>query len=146
MYYSATTGGFYHKSLHGGNIPSDAVEISEEAHAALIADGREIGPDESGYPVLIDPPALTQDQIVRQYEITLDRHLDAVAKSHRYDNRFTFVARAGYPGPWQADGIAFGTWMDTCNEQAYMLLQNVLAGTAELPTIEDFIAALPPHD
>ena len=141
MYYSSQTRGFYDREA-----PQDAVDVSDEMHLALISDGREIGPDDSGYPILIDPPALTQAQVIRQYEMALDAHLDAVAQSHRYDNRFTFAMRAGYPGPWQADGIAFGTWMDTCNEQAFTLLQNVLAGTAELPTIEDFIAALPPHD
>lgn len=59
MYYSKTTGGFYVLEIHGESIPTDAVEITQEQHAALMegqAAGRQISSDESGYPILIDPP------------------------------------------------------------------------------------------
>jgi hypothetical protein len=78
-----------------------------------------------------------------KYESALDAHLDAVAKQYRYDTRFTFALRAAYPGPWQAEGIAFAQWMDACNIQAFTLLQQVLAGQAALPSLADFIASLP---
>lgn len=80
---------------------------------------------------------------VGRYEAALDAHLDAVARLYRYDNRFTFALRAAYPGPWQAEGAAFAQWMDACNAQAFALLQEVLAGQAPLPSLADFIAALP---
>jgi hypothetical protein len=85
----------------------------------------------------------TQEQIIAQYETALDAHLDAVAQQYRYRDRVTFAMRAGYPGPWQSDGAKFGTWMDTCNAQAYALLESVLAGEVGLPSKEDFIASLP---
>ena len=35
MFYSKTTNGFYTREIHGDNIPTDAVEITDEQHAAL---------------------------------------------------------------------------------------------------------------
>lgn len=93
-----------------------------------------------------EPNAPSQEETIASYEAALDAHLDAVAQFHRYRDRITFALRAGYPGPWQAEGIAFGTWMDTCNQQALSLLNDVIAGTATLPTIADFITALPPFE
>lgn len=90
------------------------------------------------------PLTPTKEQVVAQYEEALDAHLDAVAKADRWRDRFTFAVRAGYENPWQAKAKAFGTWMDDCNARAYALLAAVTAGTTELPTVEDFIAAMPP--
>ena len=146
MFYSKQTGGFYSREIHGDNIPADAVEITSEHHRELIegqSQGKRITADENGFPALADPPAKTQAQIIAEYESALDAHLDSVAKLHRYNDRFSFALRAGFAGPYQAEGIAFATWMDTCNVQAFALLQEVLEGKAELPTVEDFIAMLP---
>jgi len=60
--YSRSTGGFYDSSIHGNNIPTDAVEITEEEHAALLqgqSEGKHIGADENGRPILIAAPPLT---------------------------------------------------------------------------------------
>jgi len=91
------------------------------------------------------PEPLTQEQIVALYEQALDEHLDSVAQSDRWSNRFTFVARAGYPNRWQQEAIAFGVWMDSCNEHAYALLQQVAAGEVPMPTLEEFIDGLPEY-
>lgn len=88
--------------------------------------------------------AETPEQTIARYEAALDAHLDATARMHRYDNRFTFALRAAYPGPWHADGVAFASWMDACNAQAYALLQSVMLGEAQMPSIADFLAAFPP--
>lgn len=85
----------------------------------------------------------TPADIIADYERALDQHLDAAAQSRRYNDRFTFALRAGYPGPYHAEAVVFAAWMDDCNAQAYQLLQDVQAGTATLPTVEAFIAALP---
>ncbi len=78
------------------------------------------------------------------YEKALDAYLDKVARSYRYDSRFTFALRAGYPNDWQAEGLAFGQWMDTCNKIAYQELAAVAAGTKPMPASpEAFIATLP---
>lgn len=81
--------------------------------------------------------------LAKRYEQRLDNHLDSVAQVNRYNDRFTFALRAGYTGPYQAEGIAFAQWMDACNVQAYTLLQSVLAGTVPAPTLDEFVAELP---
>ncbi len=66
MFYSAKTGGFYEKKIHGNNVPKDAVEISNDEHMALLegqASGMLIVPDVGGYPLLQDPPPPTIDQL-----------------------------------------------------------------------------------
>jgi len=58
MLYSKTTGGFYDPEIHGSAIPEDAVEISTEAHAELIAAqsaGKVIVADKKGNPKAVDP-------------------------------------------------------------------------------------------
>ena len=146
MFYAQSTGGFYTSAINGDNIPVEAVEITTEEHSALLSGqsaGLRIVADISGRPILQDRPSPTQEQLVAQYESALDSYLDAVASAHRYNDRFTFALRAGYSGPYQSEGAAFALWMDTCNVQAFALLGDVLSGEAELPTVDDFIAALP---
>lgn len=110
---------------------------------------------------------LSDGQYVMQYDITnkqltaderlvvmtqrcdaaLSSHLDATAQSRRYDNRITCALRAGYPGPFQAEGQAFAAWMDTCNAMGYQFLAEVQAGTRPLPaTTQEFVNALPPME
>jgi hypothetical protein len=65
MHYSPTTKGFYLTELHGDAIPSDAVEITAEAHVALMtaqAQGAVIQPDANGNPVAVfpDPPTAAE--------------------------------------------------------------------------------------
>ncbi|SOD42342.1 hypothetical protein [Nitrosovibrio sp. Nv4] len=58
MFYSPSTFGFYHPSIHGDNIPVDAVEITIDEHAALLygqSQGKRIVADQLGRPVLADP-------------------------------------------------------------------------------------------
>lgn len=81
--------------------------------------------------------------LIKTYEGALDVHLDSVAHAHRYTDRFTFALRAGYPGPYQAEGVSFAQWMDACNVQAFALLQRVLSGQETLPSLEAFISGLP---
>ena len=66
LFFSKNILGFYEQSIHGDNIPEDAVEITAEQHAALLegqSQGKIISADENGHPILIDPPPLTAEQI-----------------------------------------------------------------------------------
>lgn len=59
IYYSKITKGFYSDGVHGANVPSDCVVISEETWRNLLEDqsqGKQIVPDENGYPIAIVPP------------------------------------------------------------------------------------------
>lgn len=64
MLYSKSTCGFYSREIHGHNIPSDAVEITSEEHAALLqgqSEGKIISSDKDGFPVLTDKPYVVPD-------------------------------------------------------------------------------------
>ena len=59
MFYSKQSNSFYTHEIHGESIPADAVEISIHEHTALMngqSAGKIITADESGLPVLQDPP------------------------------------------------------------------------------------------
>lgn len=61
MYYSQTTGGFYSKEIHGSNIPSDALEITDDVYTALLegqSRGLLIQADHTGMPELGTPAPL----------------------------------------------------------------------------------------
>jgi hypothetical protein len=88
--------------------------------------------------------AAAQVALVQQYEGALTRHLDATAQAKRYDNRITCAVRAGYPGPFQAEGQAFAAWMDNCNALAYQWWAEIAAGTKPMFASTDaFIDDLP---
>lgn len=74
---------------------------------------------------------------------TLNDHLDAVAGERRYDSRFTCSLRAGFTGPFQAEGIAFAAWMDQCNLVGYTIMAEVKAALRPVPTPAELIAAMP---
>ncbi len=146
MFYFKSTGGFYDPAINI-IIPDDVVEIDRAAHAALLAgqaEGKMIVSDSDGAPTLADPEPPTQVQVIASYERALDAHFDAVARSYRYDSRFTFALRAGYRGPYFEEASAFALWMDECNVAAFARLQRVLDGQEPTPTVEGFLADLPP--
>ena len=89
--------------------------------------------------VLTVPPV----DVLALYVTAITNHLDSVAQTKYYDNRITCSVRAAYPGPYQAEGISFGTWMDTCNAAGYQILADYQAGLIPQPTIEELIAGLP---
>jgi hypothetical protein len=98
---------------------------------------------------LVTPKTLTEQQymdiMVRRFDAALTAHLDTTAQTRRYDNRITCALRAGYAGPFQAEGAAFATWMDACNALGYQILAEVQAGARPAPASpEAFIAELPP--
>jgi hypothetical protein len=73
LYYSKSTGGFYTDAVHD-TIPPDAVEISEDDHAALLAaqaTGQVITVDATGNPIAEAMPAIPLT--VEQQIIALER-------------------------------------------------------------------------
>ena len=87
MFYAKSTGGFYDTAIHGDNIPADAVEITTEEHAALLAGqghGKIITADADGKPVLQDPPPLTGNALILsqiaalEASVTLRRQREAI--------------------------------------------------------------------
>jgi hypothetical protein len=89
----------------------------------------------------------SQEQIesvlVTQFTQALEAHYDLTAQQRQYDSRYTCALRAGYPSRFQAEGLAFGEWMDNCNDLAYQLLADIKAGKILAPAPAAFIATLP---
>lgn len=78
MFYSKTTGGFYDKEIHKGGIPTDAVEISDEYHAELMAGqaaGQMIVADGKGFPRLENRPELTPEETIGRNNMMARKYL-----------------------------------------------------------------------
>lgn len=88
-------------------------------------------------------PPPPQEDVLAKYEGALDSHLDGVAKQYRYADRTRLALRAGYPNQHKTLASAFGTWMDSCNDQAKQLYLDVSAGIVPMPSVEEFINGLP---
>lgn len=66
MFYSKSTGGFYNVEVNGVNIPEDAVSITEQHYADLMAgqtSGQVIMGDSDGSPYLSPAPSPTSEQL-----------------------------------------------------------------------------------
>lgn len=119
MYYSKQTNGFYTLEIHGNNIPADAVEITAEDHAALLAAqarGQIIRPDENGYPAAVTPPAPpapTRAELytAKQTEIRdgAEAMLTALAAEYAPLERQTWDQQAAEAEALQADADAPAT-------------------------------------
>jgi hypothetical protein len=81
---------------------------------------------------------------VDEYTTALTDMLDKEAQTRRYDDRVSCALRAGYAGPFHAEGTAFASWMDGCNAQAYQLMAKVQMGQVPQPTMAEFLAIFPP--
>lgn len=79
MFYSKATGGFYDAAIHGDTIPADAVEITADEHAELLAAqsfGKVIQADKDGKPVVVDPPKPTAAQVWERIKSERDRRTE----------------------------------------------------------------------
>jgi hypothetical protein len=150
MQYSPSTGGFYHPELHGEHIPADAVEITPQLHASLLAGqaaGRVIVAGPAGVPMLADavPVAPTQEQREAAAGTLIQSHLDAQAQALGYESIATAVTYADEPAVprFQIEGQALRAWRSVVWATGYQLLDAVKAGTRPEPTDAELLALLP---
>ena len=132
-------------AVEAHTVPGEIIETVLRCHAyhATQADQlrADLGADAAQYEALISavetsyvpPPPPSLQERIAAFGSALDAHLDTTAQQRRYDNRLTCALRAGYPGPFQAEGIAFAGWMDQCSALAYQLLAEVMQGTRPMP-------------
>lgn len=148
MLYSKIKNGFFDLAFHGDNIPADAVEITPEQHAALLAgqsQGKRITADANGFPVLQDPPPPTPEQILASIAAAVQAHMDAAAQAAGYDDVKSAVTYAEEPAvpKFQNEGRAFRAWRSRVWALCYQLLAEVQAGSRPPLTAEEVIAQLP---
>lgn len=148
MHYSKQARGFFAPDIHGTNIPADAVEITTEQHAALLAGqsaGKRISADANGFPVLMDPPPPTPEQLLASIAAAVQAHMDAAAQAAGYDDVKSAVTYAEEPAvpKFQNEGRAFRAWRSRVWALCYQLLAEVQAGSRPPLTAEEVIAQLP---
>ena len=147
MFYSKSTGGFYTREIHGDNIPADAVEITAEQHSELIegqSQDKRIVADENGFPVLVDPPPPTPEQIVAQYTAAVQKHLDDFARTLGYDGIMSACTYATSTVPkFKAEGQYAMEARDATWVKCYEVLAAVEAGSRPMPTLEELLTELP---
>lgn len=120
------------------NDPDSGINISNPILAQM---------EQFGYVEYIqpepEPQPPTSEKIILDLTAELELYYDTVAQQKRYDNRLTCALRAGYAGPFQADGTVFAIWMDTCNAYAYTVMSAVLAGKRPIPPAAGLISEFP---
>lgn len=147
MFYSKSTGGFYTREIHGDNIPADAVEITEAEHAALLegqSQGKLIVADESGRPILQDPPPPTAEQIMQRLAARVQQWLDEQARALGYDDIKTAITYADEPAvpKFQQEGQAMRRLRSLAWARYYEILNEVKAGQRSIPTEEELIVEM----
>ncbi len=81
FFYSASTGGFYLKEIHGDNIPSDAKPITEERWKELLDEqsaGKQIVPDENGLPIAV-VPAVDNEAVWNNERLNAVKEVDSIS-------------------------------------------------------------------
>ena len=88
MFTSKSARGFYDESIHT-EMPSDVVELTAAEHAALLqgqSEGKVIAWGDDGYPVLVDPPPPSSEELAAAERVWRDASLaatDGVVSRHR---------------------------------------------------------------
>ena len=92
---SEMRGGFFDTAVHGEigspgcTIPEGAIALTDEGHAELTAprtDNKLVYPDGDGYPVLMDPPPASDEELAADERVWRDASLaatDGVVSRHR---------------------------------------------------------------
>lgn len=89
------------------------------------------------------PPA--PEQIIEDFRVAIQAHVDATAISRLYDGGNSLATYVSSTNPqWAAEAVAFVAWRDGVWAYSYAELDKVLIGQRGQPTIEAFLAELPP--
>jgi len=92
------------------------------------------------------PPALSPQEIVEQFRVAIQAHVDATAQTRSYDSGTSLASYvASGNAQWAAEAAAFVAWRDAVWIYSYAELDKVTAVPPQraVPTIEDFLAELP---
>ncbi|MES2237611.1 MAG: hypothetical protein V4500_07665 [Pseudomonadota bacterium] len=127
-------------------IPADAVEITAEAHAELLAgqsSGKQIVADLDGRPMLVDPPPPTREAIIAGFTAAIQQRLDDFARQRSYDSILSACTYAASAVPkFQAEGAYCVSARDATWAAADTLLaEHTAAGTT--PTLDEVLTAMP---
>jgi len=77
LFYSKTTNGFYDNRINK-SMPDGVVEISKEKHNDLMfaqSNGKMISSDENGYPISIDYPEPSKEDVIKAEILILEHKI-----------------------------------------------------------------------
>ena len=94
---------------------------------------------------IVPTPADIAHQVQRMLISAVHNHLDAAARSAGYDDIKSAVTYADEPAvpKFQAEGQRFRAWRSLVWAACYAMLDDVLAGTRTVPTVDELLAELP---
>ncbi|TFL14231.1 hypothetical protein CSC67_08750 [Pusillimonas caeni] len=149
IYFSESERGFFDSNIHTvEQIPADALQISKELHASLLAgqaSGKLIAIGQRGLPELVDPPPLGDEEVADLKVAVVQQHMDEAARAYRYDDirtACTYADESAVP-KFQAEGRAFRAWRSLVWAKCYEILGEVQAGRRPIPTDKELIMELP---
>lgn len=148
MYKIIETGITFHEHMLSANFPNTSLPpVLSQGDLDFL--GLEVIPDPAPLPPTPEELAAQAVAAAQMMQAAILQGMttlfDTTAQTKNYDNRITCALRAGYAGPFQAEGIAFANWMDAQNVKGYTLLAQVQAGTMPMPaTLEEALALLDP--
>lgn len=104
--------------------------------------------DKGDYFEIIESPSLTEKEqralIQQQLTIAVQNWLDKTVQNRNYDSIHTACTYAYSTDEiFKKEGTACLVWRDSVWRTCYNILNEVLAGTREIPTEEELIAELP---
>ena len=122
------------------NPPDSSAKNFEELVESLTKAESRLAELESEKKELVSSQEKTAERVEG---ILKDLDKDAKAKEKNYDNRITCSLLAGYPGPFQVEGLAFAQWMDACNAYCYEVIQDIQEGSRAVPSFEELSSEFP---
>lgn len=96
------------------------------------------------HPPSDDSVSPTTDEIIEIMRQHIQDHLDAKPKERLYDGILSLCTYATSTNPkFAAEGQAGVEWRDACWAKGYEIMDEVLAGNREIPTVEELLAEMP---
>jgi hypothetical protein len=128
--------GRYTSDIHGDNISTDAIEVTEEVFNASMQMQRPalINGELVGLP----PEAPTPEQLTKQSKSAVYALLDQTARQYDYKD-FAEVAQFANSTTWKAEADNLLAWQDAVWLKAYELLKE------PIESVEGFVAQLPKY-
>lgn len=81
--YSPSLNGWFHREIHGENVPADCVEVPKADYDRIMSahanDGKIVAAGPDGFPQAIDPPPPTRAQLVDRLRRNVESELKATA-------------------------------------------------------------------
>jgi len=75
----------------------------------------------------------------------LNAYIDGVAQMYRYDDMKSARSYAGFENAFQAQALRLAQWSTDCWVKAGEIEQEVLAGSRDMPTLDEVIAEFPEY-